>query len=53
VPVLDTVRIPLSLRYEQNRDGDSLATRTTPDGKTVRAEWGRDLHFTAGAVLLF
>lgn len=53
VPVLDMVRIPLSLRYQQNQDASALATRTTADGSTVRAEWGRDLHVTAGAVLLF
>ena len=53
VPVLDMVRIPLSLRYEQNRDPSALVTRTATDGTTVRSEWGRDLHVTAGAVLLF
>jgi len=53
VPVLDMVRIPISLRYEQNRDASALVTRAAADGTTVRSEWGRDLHVTAGAVLLF
>lgn len=53
VPVLDMVRIPVSLRYEQNRDASALVTRAAADGTTVRSEWGRDLHVTAGAVLLF
>ena len=53
VPVLDMVRIPVSLRYQQNRDEAALVTRTAADGSTVRSEWGRDLHVTAGAVLLF
>ncbi|MEN9800495.1 MAG: hypothetical protein RL653_4192 [Pseudomonadota bacterium] len=53
LPVLDMVRFPVSLRYQQNRDAASLSTRATPDGQTVRAEWGRDLHVTAGVVLLF
>jgi hypothetical protein len=47
------VRVPVSLRYQQNRDASALSTRSTSDGQTVRAEWGRDLHVTAGVVLLF
>lgn len=53
LPVLDMVRFPVSLRYQQNRDAAALSTRATSDGQTVRAEWGRDLHVTAGVVLLF
>jgi hypothetical protein len=53
LPVLDLVRFPVSLRYQQNRDAAAFSTRATSDGQTVRAEWGRDLHVTAGVVLLF